>query len=526
MNLDTGPESGGMRPLHTQGCGPPAVPGVVGPYGTPVPMAAPYNSAPPPSLWAAQHMMQHSIPMNMVQMNNGGGMHGGVLSPAGLPGFPGGAPGGMANPTMSQPMGGPMSPMSPTLPAPGSALNGGAPGDIQQAQFTLNPANAGIPQPGMRTQVRFLRPSGMQVSWYAMGPDGKPMYSPTPIETPGKYNFLQGARYRLKLTNLGRPGVELYPTLEVVPANHKAEAFLAHSAVPLEFTEEDFKQVAEGNYVVKVIYLPDPQYQDVASTGTDEILSTRLEPGQDPVQEAARRGSVLLVVRMGNIDQEAPNTPPLSSPAPPTMPMGPGQAPKFGPTMPGMLTSPLQVPFWGMQPPPRPGFNGPPPGMVPNGMPPGMVPNGMPPGMVPNGMPPGMVPNGMPPGGLPPGLVPPGGPQGALPPGSVPPGSIPPGALPPTVGQQPGLNTSPNLPPLGANGIPGSGTQFSSPPPSTEKTPTAPSLPGLDQPGTTPGTTTTTPPSLPPAITGGTTAPSTPPPTTTIPPAIPPALPK
>ena len=37
-------------------------------------------------------------------------------------------------------------------------------------------------QPGQRTQVRFLQPVGMQVSWYAMGPDGKPMYSPTPIE--------------------------------------------------------------------------------------------------------------------------------------------------------------------------------------------------------------------------------------------------------------------------------------------------------------------------------------------------------
>jgi len=153
----------------------------------------------------------------------------------------------------------------------------------------------------------------------------------------------------LKLTNLpGRPGVELYPTLEVGPSGPKTEAFLAHNNVPVEFTNEDFKQIADGNYIVKVVYLPDPQFQDVAGTGTDEILSTRLEPGQDPIQEAVRRGSILLVIRMGNIDQEAPNTPPLSSPAPAGAPPG-LIPPQIGPTMPGM-TGPLQVPYWGMGP--------------------------------------------------------------------------------------------------------------------------------------------------------------------------------
>ncbi len=101
--------------------------------------------------------------------------------------------------------------------------------------------------------------------------------------------------------------------MEVVPCNPKTEAFLAHSAVPIEFTNDDWKQIKEGNYLVKVIYLPDPQFQDVAGTGTDEIISTRLEPGADPIQEALRRGSILVVLRMGNVDQEAPNTPPLNA---------------------------------------------------------------------------------------------------------------------------------------------------------------------------------------------------------------------
>src|SRR5262249_29507343 len=100
------------------------------------------------------------------------------------------------------------------------------------------------------------------------------------------------------------PGLELYPTVEVAPASAKTGAFLAHSAVPVSFTEEDFEQVAAGNYVVKVVYLPDPQFEGPAAAGPDEVVSSRLEPGVDPILEARRRGSILLVLRLGNIDLE------------------------------------------------------------------------------------------------------------------------------------------------------------------------------------------------------------------------------
>ena len=101
-----------------------------------------------------------------------------------------------------------------------------------------------------------------------------------------------------------------------MPACARTVTFLAHSTVPISFTEEDFEQVAAGNLVVKVIYLPDPQFQDLAVAGPDEVVSTRLEPGVDPIQEAMRRGSVLAILRMGNIDLEAPNTPALHAPPP------------------------------------------------------------------------------------------------------------------------------------------------------------------------------------------------------------------
>ena len=195
-----------------------------------------------------------------------------------------------------------------------------------------------------RTSVRFGDPADMRVTWY--GPGG---LNDTPLVTPFRYNFAQGGIYRLKLSNIpGRPGVDLYPTLDVVPATPKTATYLAHSSVPVSFTDEDFEQVTAGNFLVKVIYLPDPQYQDLAAVaGPAEVISTRLEPGVDPIAEARRRGEILAVIRLGNIDLDAKGTPPLDAPNPFAGPGGPMPAPLpggLGPVRPWDRPAPAGVP--------------------------------------------------------------------------------------------------------------------------------------------------------------------------------------
>jgi hypothetical protein len=286
-------------------------------------------------------------------------------------------PPGMGMPGMMTPSG--KMPAGNMMFAPGGPMPGGRPPGAVAALGAITGPGYMPSGPGYkisRTQIRFARPSGMKVAWLTQGADGKASYSGTVIEAPGRYNFLQAAIYRLKLSNVeGRPGLEIYPTLEVVPCNPKTEAFLAHSAVPIEFTNEDFQEVADGKYVVKVIYLPDPQFQELAAFGTEEIISTRLEPGADPLLEAQRRGSILLVIRMGNVDQEAPNTPPLESPGPNAMGMGPppGMVPPgiagplgpVGPQVPSYLRSGPGLPSTGPTP------TGPAmPGTVPPSVPP------------------------------------------------------------------------------------------------------------------------------------------------------------
>src|ERR1043165_7792530 len=159
-----------------------------------------------------------------------------------------------------------------------------------------------------RAQVRFLKPSGMKITWLIEGPKGKSVFSTVPLEVPGRFNFIQGAIYQLRFTHIqGHEGVTLYPTLEVVPQQGRGKEFLQHNAATVAFTDDDFQQVVKGNFLVKVIYLPDPRFQDVAGPGIDHIVSTQLEPGADPIMEARRRGTILLVIRMGNRDLEAPN---------------------------------------------------------------------------------------------------------------------------------------------------------------------------------------------------------------------------
>ncbi len=168
-----------------------------------------------------------------------------------------------------------------------------------------------------KSQIYFLDPNGMQIGWQTgAGPNGERTYLPAQLTVPARYNFNQGYIYRLKITKIsGRPTVSLYPTIEVAPTTPATDAYLAHNAIPVQFTSEDFDQVVDGgNFVTKVIYLPDPKYQELAISGVETLVSTRLEPGVDPILEADKRGTILLIVRLGAIDLESPGLAGVGSP--------------------------------------------------------------------------------------------------------------------------------------------------------------------------------------------------------------------
>jgi hypothetical protein len=192
-------------------------------------------------------------------------------------------------------------PPAQMLAEPGPGVGGPGPGIIPPVPFTPPPGAMG---PAPTSQVAFVSPESMTVNW-DIGQPGA--FDSEALVVPGRYNFPQGAIYRLKLTGIpGRAGVELYPTLEIGPPTPRTIAYLAHNAIPVQFTEEDFDQVLSGNFVTKVIYLPDPEYQELALANVETLVSTRLDPGVDPIVEADRRGAIMAIVRVGNKDLEVP----------------------------------------------------------------------------------------------------------------------------------------------------------------------------------------------------------------------------
>jgi hypothetical protein len=266
-----------------------------------------------------------------------------------------------------------MTPIEHNLPPaerlmhPGPGVDGPGPGVMASPASMMPPLMGGMPgQAPPAVQVLFARPEGMQVRWDVAMPGA---FDSSPLVVPGRQNFPQQAIYRLKLTNIaGREGVELYPTLEIGPTTPRTEAYLAHNALPVQFTEEDFDQVLTGNFVTKVIYLPDPEFQEMALANVETLVSTRLDPGIDPITEADRRGAILAVVRLGNKDVELPGA---NGMAPAILPglyqdemglgggacamggypgagMGMGPAPMGGTTLVPPHVAGITAPEWGM----------------------------------------------------------------------------------------------------------------------------------------------------------------------------------
>ena len=205
-------------------------------------------------------------------------------------------------------------PPAETLIHPGPMVGGPGPGVLQASYdmpmqqptmpaMMMPPPDMGIPMIST-TQIRFLGPEGMHVGWQIGNG-----FAENQLIAPQRYNFRQGATYRLKLSQIpgpGREGLVVYPSLHVYPTHPTTAAYLEHNALPLRINDEDLDQVQTNNFVTKVIYLPDAKYQELAIAGVEELVSTRLAPGQDPVTEADRRGTIMAVIRMGNMDLEMP----------------------------------------------------------------------------------------------------------------------------------------------------------------------------------------------------------------------------
>ena len=151
-----------------------------------------------------------------------------------------------------------------------------------------------------RTQVvRFQGPSGLGVEVLAPAPKPVPVGDGGGIATVG---LDRGVGYRLRLTNITeRPGVELFPVIEVVGHLHRpAEIDPAKYPIRVVFSDEELWDVVDhGRLVTKVIYLEEPEQAIPLKLPKDQIPVVTLNPTEQPLKVAQALGRVMAIVRIG-----------------------------------------------------------------------------------------------------------------------------------------------------------------------------------------------------------------------------------
>jgi len=118
-----------------------------------------------------------------------------------------------------------------------------------------------------------------------------------------------GPVYRLQVGGVPNlPGVEIFPTIEVIDRLYPPPGLALRYPIPVELTQKELEMAAGGAFVTRVIYVEDPKQALPApqqSSGT-ESQSSGEQPwieaplGEDPLVTADRRGRPVAILRMGS----------------------------------------------------------------------------------------------------------------------------------------------------------------------------------------------------------------------------------
>ncbi len=148
--------------------------------------------------------------------------------------------------------------------------------------------------PGYYQPVKVILPSTGDVTIFS----GR-MIEPVSISAPAQFGVSVGYAYRIQIRNLPEfPGVELYPTIELLDRLHPPAGEENNFPIPIHLTESDLEQVLSGRMVTKVVYLEQPQMA-VPQQTEGESLHFDLPPRNNLLAEADLMGRPLAIVRIG-----------------------------------------------------------------------------------------------------------------------------------------------------------------------------------------------------------------------------------
>jgi hypothetical protein len=111
-----------------------------------------------------------------------------------------------------------------------------------------------------------------------------------------------GKPYRFRLTQVGLyAGIELYPSIELIDRVFPPPGMETRFAIPIEFTDEELRMAARGQYIVRVVYVEDPELAlPLAEIGYTGQRAIDVEEDQDPLAVADAYGRPVAIVRIGS----------------------------------------------------------------------------------------------------------------------------------------------------------------------------------------------------------------------------------
>lgn len=134
-------------------------------------------------------------------------------------------------------------------------------------------------------------PSTGQVTWFVGSRDD--------VKTTANVKLAVGQSYRAKLSDMPEfPGVELYPSIELIDRLHPPASLADKFSMPVTFSIEDLDAAVEGRMVTKIVYLEQPQFALPFELSGDTSVRT-LQPGINLIEEADKAGRPLAIIRLG-----------------------------------------------------------------------------------------------------------------------------------------------------------------------------------------------------------------------------------
>ncbi len=140
-------------------------------------------------------------------------------------------------------------------------------------------------------QVRIELPSAGRVTWFIGSRDE--------VQEGSQAKLVVSQSYRLRLSDLPEfPGVELFPSVEVLDRLHPPAGQVENFPIPLSFDIDELDAAIEGRMVTKVVYLEQPQFAspfELTSVTAVRTVSARI----NLMEDADKAGRPIAIVRLG-----------------------------------------------------------------------------------------------------------------------------------------------------------------------------------------------------------------------------------